>query len=272
MRIPDGPTAINRAHGRLDSCLLPGDHTPIAPIAYLGNANGGTGKPAVAQPPPPPVRTLRTVRGAPNGRAQAAIGRVDERRHLARDLHDGVQNDLVGLIVNLALAQQDAQTPPPLAATLAALEARAQAVLDAVRDIARGIDPPLLADFGLARALRAQAARAAIRVSLLGTAPRSTPENEHAVYFCCLEAIQNAAKHAGPTAQLTLRLHHHDRTLTAQIADNGRGFDPTHTPAGAGLASIHERIHHLGGAFDLASEHGCGTVLTISLHWPARPV
>lgn len=101
-----------------------------------------------------PIQTRRPPR------APAAIVLADDRRRLERDLHDGVQNELVALIVTLALAQEDPETPPPLVETLAGLEARAQAVPDSVRNIARGIYPSLLADFGLAVALRAQAARA----------------------------------------------------------------------------------------------------------------
>ena len=130
-------------------------------------------------------------------RAPAAVPLADDRRRLERDLHDGVQNELVALIVKLALAQEDPETPPPLVETLAGLEARAQAALDSVRNIARGIYPPLLADFGLAEALRAQAARAAVDVRLMGSAPRGTEAAEEAVYFACSEAIQNAAKYAG---------------------------------------------------------------------------
>src|SRR5262249_1752929 len=145
------------------------------------------------------------------------------------DLHDGVQNELVALIVKLALAQQDPETPHGLAHMLTELEARAQAALDAVRNIARGIYPPQLADFGLREALRAQAARAAIRVSVIGSVPRSADEAEEAVYFSCSEAIQNASKHAGRSARMTLWLQHHDRTLTVLITDDGRGFDPLQT-------------------------------------------
>ena len=130
-------------------------------------------------------------------RTTPAVRLADERRRLERDLHDGVQNELVALIVKLALAQQDAETPPAVAEMLSGLEARAQAVLDAVRNIVRGIYPPLLAEFGLAKALRAQTARAPVHVSLEGTAPRSTEAAEEAVYFACSEAIQNVAKYAG---------------------------------------------------------------------------
>ena len=163
-------------------------------------------------------------------RAPTAVPLADERRRLERDLHDGVQNELVAMIVKLAVAQQDAETPPALVEMLAGLEARAQAALDSVRNIARGIYPPLLADFGLAEALRAQAACAAVGVSLEGTAPRSTEAAEAAVYFACSEAIQNAAKYAGRATQVTLRLRHEHGALAVRIADDGRGFDPARPP------------------------------------------
>jgi len=202
-------------------------------------------------------------------RAPAAVATANDRRRLERDLHDGVQNELVALIVKLAHAQQDPETPPALAEMLAGMEARAQAALDSVRNIARGIYPPLLADFGLARALRAQARRATVDVRVMGGAPRGTEAAEEAVYFACSEAIQNAAKYAGRAAQVTLRLRHEHGSLAVRIADDGRGFDPPHTPEGAGLQNIRDRIEDLGGTFAIGSSRGQGTVLTILLPWPA---
>jgi signal transduction histidine kinase len=202
-------------------------------------------------------------------RAPRPVPFADERRRLERDLHDGVQNELVALILELALAQQDPETPPALVEMLAGLEARAQAALDSVRNIARGIYPPLLADFGLETALRAQAARAPVDVSLMGGAPRGTEAAEEAVYFACSEAIQNAAKYAGRGTEVTLRLRHDQGSLGVRIADDGRGFDPAHTPEGAGVQNIRDRIEDLGGTFRVASTPGHGTVLTISLPWPA---
>ena len=211
-----------------------------------------------------PVQTTRLAQ------ARAALAREDERRRLERDLHDGVQNELVALIVKLSLAEQEPDTPPSLAAMLAELGARAEAALDSVRQIARGIHPRLLADFGVAEALRAQSERASMHVSLEGTAPRSTDEAEVAVYFSCLEAIQNVAKHAGRNAQVILRLHHDHGTLAVGIEDDGDGFDPARTPGGAGLRNIHDRMQTLGGAVKLTSSPGHGTVLTIALPWPPR--
>jgi signal transduction histidine kinase len=92
---------------------------------------------------------------------------------------------------------------------------------------------------------------------------------QEAVYFACSEAIQNVANHAGRGAQVTLRLRHDHGSLTERIADDGRGFDPARTPSGAGLQNIRDRIEHLGGTVKIASSLGHGTVLTISLPWPA---
>jgi len=217
------------------------------------------------------ARNPQPIRPSWPTRARTTRAGLDERRRLERALHDGVQNELVALILELALAAHDPDTPPALASTLAGLEARAQVALDSVRDIARGIYPSLLADLGLREALLAQAVRAPINVSLVGNAPRSTEEAEDAVYFSCSEAIQNASKHAGRTAQVTLRLRYDQGSLAVHVADDGRGFDPAGAPDGAGLQNIRDRIRNLGGSFRVASDPGRGTVLTLSLPWPRRP-
>jgi signal transduction histidine kinase len=103
-----------------------------------------------------------------------------------------------------------------------------------------------------------------------GAEPRSTQEAEEAVYFSCTEAIQNAAKHAGTAARVEVWLHHHPGRLVVSIADDGPGFDPAQTPAGAGLRNIRTRVQEVGGTFSVASNPGPGTVLMISLPWP-RP-
>jgi signal transduction histidine kinase len=107
-------------------------------------------------------------------------------------------------------------------------------------------------------------------VSLEGTASRSTEEAEVAVYFSCLEAIQNVAKHAGRNAHATVRLRHDHGTLVVDIEDDGRGFDPTHTPEGAGLRNIQDRMSTLGGTVTITSKPEHGTALTVALPWPAR--
>jgi len=202
--------------------------------------------------------------------ARTFLAGEDERRRLERDLHDGVQNELVALIVKLTLAEQDPDTSPARAGTLSELVAHAEAALHSVRDIAHGIYPSPLVAFGVLEALRAQAMRTPLDIRLEGTAPRSTEQAEVAVYFSCLEAIQNVAKHAGREARVTLQFQHQHATLVARIADDGDGFDPTHTANGDGLGNILDRIQTLGGTVGLTSKPGRGTVLTISLPWPPR--
>jgi signal transduction histidine kinase len=224
------------------------------------------------------VRYLRSVRSpgheaAParspgTGRARPALGGASKRRRLERDLHDAVQSELVALIARLALARQDPETPPGLAHTLAAIEDGAQAVLDSVRNIARGIYPPVLADFGLEEALRALAAAASVSMRLVGAAPRGTEDAEEAVYFACAEALQNVAKHAGNAARAQLGLLYHDGSLVVRISDDGQGFDPDPAGAGVGLRNIRDRIEDVGGTFELASKPGRGAVLTLALPWP----
>ncbi len=194
-----------------------------------------------------------------------------ERRRLVRDLHDGVQNELVSLIVGLSLAEDDPDTPPELAAKLSALGGRAQATLDAIREIAQGNRPPLLVAAGVTEALRAQAALAPMMVSLVGTAPRSSAEAEETVYFACLEALQNVAKHAGGSARVTLRLGYRDGTLAVRIEDNGSGFHSVRRHEGAGLTNIRDRVASVGGTVRITSTPGRGTVVALSFPWAARP-
>jgi len=145
-----------------------------------------------------PRRARTQAQGHTNPRAvqQRRLSRArlsaaaQERRRLARDLHDGVQNELVSLILGLSLAEEDRDMTPELAANLSVLRARAQSTLSAIREIAHGLRPPLLAAAGVIEALRAQAALATITVNLVGAAPRSSDNAEEAVYFACLKRFR----------------------------------------------------------------------------------
>jgi signal transduction histidine kinase len=193
-----------------------------------------------------------------------------ERRRVARDLHDGVQNELVALIVELALAEEDRDTPPALAAKLSALGARAEATLDAIREIAHGVHPPLLVAAGLLEAIRAQAERAPMPVILEGTAPRSNSNAEEAAYFACLEALQNVAKHGCCEARATLRVRYRDGKLAIRIEDDGGGFIPAPGGDGLGLTNIRDRIAAAGGTVRISSTPGRGTIVAVALPWPAK--
>jgi signal transduction histidine kinase len=192
---------------------------------------------------------------------------VRERRRLARDLHDGVQNELVSLIVGLSLAKEDCDTPPELAAKLSALGDRAHATLDTIREIGNGNRPRLLVLAGVTEAIRAQAARAPVTVSLVGAAPRSSAEAEEAVYFACLEALQNVTKHAGPSARVTLRMVYREGTLAVRIVDDGDGFVQLRRREGAGLTNIRDRLASVSGTVAINSTPGRGTAVTMTLPW-----
>jgi len=145
---------------------------------------------------------------------------------------------------------------------LAQTEQEAQDALEELRDLARGIYPPLLADLGLAAALEAQARKAALPVTVearnLG---RYSQDIEAAVYFCVLEALQNAAKYA-QARQARVTLGHDSRALTFTVGDDGRGFDQAATPMGTGVQGMADRLAALGGTLRVTSAPGHGTQVT----------
>ena len=191
----------------------------------------------------------------------------EERRKLERNIHDGAQQQLVALAVKARLARVLTERDPPKAAEmLAQIEAETQDALEDLRDLARGIYPPLLADKGLQAALQAQARKATIPVRIdadgLGRFPQ---EVEAAVYFATLEALQNTTKYAEATgASVTITRSHHG--LSFRVADDGRGFDPASHGYGTGLQGIVDRLGALGGDVTVESAPGRGTV--VSGHLP----
>jgi signal transduction histidine kinase len=189
-----------------------------------------------------------------------------ERRRLERNIHDGAQQQLVALNVQLGLLARIAGTDPVKAQDMAGtLQARATEALEDLRDLARGIYPPLLADKGLAAALEAQVRKAAIPVEVLADGVgRYPPEVEAAVYFSALEALQNVAKYAG-ASHVTVTLAQRDGSLSFSVADDGRGFDPQRTGYGTGLQGIADRLHALDGELEVTSRPGSGTVVRASV-------
>jgi len=182
-----------------------------------------------------------------------------ERRRIERDLHDGAQQHLVALAVNLRLARDVAAEDP--AAADALLDQLGNDVRDAigqVRSLAHGIYPPLLVDAGLGEALRAVAARSPQAVTVDGDVGRHAPDVEAAVYFCCLEALQNAAKHA-PDAAVTVRLWDEGDAVRFEVADDGPGFDVDAVRAGHGFQNMGDRLGAVGGSVAWESVPGQGT-------------
>ena len=184
-----------------------------------------------------------------------------ERRRLERDLHDGVQQHLVGLRIKLEMAAETIKEDPERGErALASVGRQMDDVLQELRSLARGIYPSLLHGCGLREALRAAArnspAEVAVRAPGIG---RYEEDLEVAVYFCCLEAMQNVVKHAGPDAATTITLALDGSRLCFEVHDAGIGFDPAEAPRGHGLVNMRDRIEAVGGTLVVTARKGVGT-------------
>ena len=209
---------------------------------------------------------LRNVRLVEEVRAsrQRLVAAQDERaKALERNLHDGAQQQLVALAVRLRLARASAHKEGARSTVdlLDSLATDANDALENLRDLARGIYPPLLADQGLAAALEAQARRSPVHVIVksdgIGRYPQ---EMESAAYFCVLEALNNVAKYAG-ASRAQIRLTEQDGRLIFEVVDDGLGFDPAATAYGTGLQGMADRLDAIGGTLEVRSEHGAGTTV-----------
>lgn len=199
-------------------------------------------------------------------RERLVAAQDEERRRIERNLHDGAQQQLIALAVKARLAQQLAERDPGASAGLLGdIQHDADAALDDLRDLARGIYPPLLADQGLGAALDAQARKAPIPVTVdVADDARYPQVVESAVYFCCLEALNNVAKYAD-ASRASVRIDREDGRLRFEVADDGRGFDVEATTQGTGLQGMADRLDALGGGFEVRSTPGSGTTISGSL-------
>jgi signal transduction histidine kinase len=186
----------------------------------------------------------------------------EERRKLERNIHDGAQQQLVALAVKLRLAdglvERDASKAREL---LGQLQEETNTALEDLRDLARGIYPPLLADKGLPAALEAQARKSGLPIDVRAAGIGRYPQDiEAAVYFSCLEAMQNIAKYASASSA-SVSLAERDRLLTFAVVDDGRGFDPSANDSGTGLQGIADRLGALDGRVTVMSSPGHGTTI-----------
>jgi signal transduction histidine kinase len=233
--------------------------------------------PAVALAAQPHGALLESLsRVLPPGLASRVLAASDaDRQRIERDLHDGVQQRLTGLRVRLALAAESFQErgDTDASAALNGFGEEIQQAIEEVRAFARGVYPLLLASEGLGAALvsASRYTAAPVTVSARGIR-RCRPEVESAVYFTCLAAIDNAAKHAGP-AEVSVRAWDTAHGLHFTVGDTGCGFDPNATPSGAGLSNMHDRIAAVGGTLAIDSRPAHGTRLHGSVPdpWPAQP-
>jgi signal transduction histidine kinase len=282
----DGGVAETEPISAVEGGALPGSDRTF-PVRHQGELLGAL---TVAMPPAEPItpskeklagdlasqaglvlRNVRLIEEVRASRQRLVAAQDEERRRIERNLHDGAQQQLVALAVKLGLARTVNQRDHERAnQMLEVLQSDAQGALENLRDLARGIYPPLLADQGLAAAVSAQARKAPLPVEVesdgLG---RYAQEAEAAVYFCCLEAMQNVAKYADATS-VRVKLTVENGELTFEVSDDGRGFDPERTPTGAGLQNMADRLAALGGSLELRSQPGKGT--TVSGRLPVRAV
>ncbi len=187
-----------------------------------------------------------------------------ERRKIERNLHDGAQQHLVALAVSLRLTRDLVADDPETAATmLEALATDVKETIQELRDLAHGIYPPLLMDSGLPEALRAAAARSPLAVEVDAAVGRQPTETEAAVYFCCLEAMQNAAKHA-PEATVSVKVWEDAAAgdLCFEVTDDGPGFDVQLATAGHGFVNMSDRLGAIGGKVTWESSPGRGATIS----------
>lgn len=209
------------------------------------------------------LRNVRLIEELRASRQRLVAAQDEGRRRLERNIHDGVQQQLVALAVKLKLADAMVDRDPAKAhEALGSLQNDATAALDDLRDLARGIYPPLLADQGLVAALEAQARRAALPTAVhADSVGRYDQAIESAVYFCSLEALNNIAKYAD-AEHATIDLAQTNGHLSFTVTDDGRGFDADTTTYGTGLQGMADRLDAIGAEFRLTSEIGRGTVVT----------
>ena len=184
-----------------------------------------------------------------------------ERRRLERDLHDGVQQHLIGLRIKLDMAAEALKEDPEQGErALALVGQRMDDVLQELRMLARGIYPSLLHECGLREALRAAARSSPMAVAVRGAdIGRYPDEFEIAVYYCCLEALQNVVKHAGPDATAIVSLSRDGPWLCFEVHDTGVGFNPSEDGMGSGVVNMRDRIEAVGGVLEVTGRRGRGT-------------
>ena len=245
-----GALAVNKKRGETMNSVEQKLVTDLAGQAGLVLKNVGLNQELLAR--------LDDLRAS---RQRLVTAQDEERRRLERDLHDGAQQHLVALKIKLGLAEAAAPPETKVRGLITQLKQDADAALDTMRDLARGIYPPLLASDGLEVALRSQIRRITIPVDLqVDDVPRQPREAEAGVYFCCLEALQNVSKYA-EAKRVSLRLWMEDTHLAFRVQDDGKGFDTTTAPHGSGLQNMRDRMEALDGSLEVRSTRGGGTAI-----------
>jgi signal transduction histidine kinase len=216
------------------------------------------------------TRLSERTRELEESRARLAVAAVEARRSIERDLHDGAQQRLATIAVDLGRATRMFDQDPPQARTIVhGLQGQLEAAIRELRDLAHGIYPPLLGERGLVGALPAAARRSILPCTVdVPSLGRHSPSVEAAVYFCCTEAIHNADRHSGGSIISVQAADDEgpDRGLRFSVSDDGHGFDPSTVRSAHGLTGMRDRIRAAGGELRIISVPGRGT--TVEGHFP----
>lgn len=212
------------------------------------------------------ARLEQRVRRLTETRADAVDAQAAELRRIERDLHDGVQARLVAMGLNLGAVEQLMADDPEAARALLAQSREASATaLQELRGLVRGIHPPVLAERGLADAVRALALDSPLQTEVTEDLPgRAEAPVESAVYFAVSELLANAARHAD-AARVWIDLHHTGDALRVQVTDDGCGGADAGSPTGSGLRGIERRLGTFDGVLALSSPQGGPTIVTLEL-------
>ncbi|MBB4931953.1 signal transduction histidine kinase [Lipingzhangella halophila] len=209
-----------------------------------------------------PAETLRAeLVEVTRSRARLVDAFEAERRRIERDLHDGAQQRLVALVIQLGLARMDAPAGSRVEETLASAHEQTKELISAMQEIIHGIHPQLLADQGLAAALPELVERSAIPVALSVDLVERPPSHvESTVYFAAAEALANVAKHT-QARRIAVAVHREGETLVLEVTDDGPGgADPGQ---GTGLTGLADRITVIGGRMLLSSPAGGPTRIRV---------
>lgn len=201
-------------------------------------------------------------------RTRIAAAADATRRRIERDLHDGTQQRLIALRIRLELIEAEMTADPDRAQEmLHAIGPEVEAVIAEVRDLSRGIYPPLLADAGPVAALRGVAASLPVAARVDGDLSRREDEVEAAIYFCCVEAVQNAIKHGRGVGAITVSFSEAGSDACFEITDDGGGFVAEQAP-GSGITNMHDRLAAIGGSLTVTSSDSGVRVRGV---FPGRP-
>ncbi len=258
-----GSGEIREPGGETLPAPVAGDHRAWVPIARHGQPVAAMVVDETLAEDPELVRAAAsaTLVAVENGALEGVLRDAERaaREQIGRDLHDGAQQRLVGLRIHLALlgerlSESDEQ------ALVERLGDEVDQTLDDLREIAGGRAPALLEAHGVGTALKAAARGSPVRVSVYDSGiGRPSHAIETTIYYCCLESLQNAAKHAGPDAAVSIRLARSDGWARFSIEDDGAGFDPAAVVRGAGLANMSRRLTAIGGRLEVETRAGAGT-------------